>query len=368
MQKPFQSLTDQVAASIRQQIRSGQMQVLPSERELALQLQISRPTIRKALAILRTEGCIRTEGRRTYAQSSHQTATPPRRQRKISILLPDPFVQALPNAMLWIHSLSNLLYGNGHKLELVNGQRYYGERSSRSLANLVKTSRADCWVLTRTTRALQRWFSEQKVPAVVAGSVYPSISLPSVDIDHTAFGRHAAAAFLRNGHTRVALFFEKLWHAGDMETEAGFKTEFSRHSDTEQPIISHIERTPNATVQELRRLLSLQSPPSGFLFCDGFSYLTAQTYMNSLGYLIPRDISMISEDEGPFLSHMLPEPTRYTTNAEKFAKAMSRAITQVLKNQAPGDFKIRIMPEFIRGASLGPMKEVTPLRQKATLL
>lgn len=60
----------QVADVLREEIRAGQYrpgQLLPSEHQLAERFDISRPTVRQALATLRTEGLVGTEyGRGTY--------------------------------------------------------------------------------------------------------------------------------------------------------------------------------------------------------------------------------------------------------------------------------------------------------------
>jgi DNA-binding LacI/PurR family transcriptional regulator len=363
MQAQFLPLPAQVAASIRQKISSEHIQLLPSERRLAVQLQVSRPTIRKALAILRADGFIKTQGRRAFTSQPRRAGGPKNRHIKINFLLPDPLAQSLPYATLWIHFVTELLQANDYQFEIISGRKYYGAQTARSLSNLVAGASAQCWVLTRTNHAIQQWFNDRGIPAIVAGSAYPSITLPSVDTDHAAISHHAVSTFLRNGHLRIALFFEKLRHAGDMEMERGFRAGLAGRHDTHEPIISRIERTPKAVIQELQRLLSLSYPPTGLLFSEGFTYLTAQSYLNSLGYLVPRDFSMISEDEGPFLAHLYPEPARYVGNAAKFAMTINRVIKQTLTGHIPGGLKVRIMPDFIPGASVGPMREIAPRRR-----
>jgi LacI family transcriptional regulator len=359
----FQPIATQVAASICKEINAGEIQTLPSERKLALQLQVSRRTIRKALLILRAGGFVKTEGRRTFSARPREGRTPENKRIRVNILLPEPLAQARPFTALWINSLGELLHKNGYQPEIISGQKYYGIRSGRSLSNLVSVNPAHCWVLTRSNHPLQKWFNDQGVPAIVAGSTYPSITLPSVDTDHAALSHHAAAAFLRQGHVRLALFFEKLLHAGDLETEKGFRAGLSGNSNAREPIISRVERTPEAVVRELQRMLSLPCPPTGFLFCNAFAYLTAQGYLASLGYLVPRDFSMISQDEGPFLAHVYPAPARYVTNATKFATAVNRVIKHMLEEHTREGCKVRIMPDFISGASVGPMKEIAPKTQ-----
>ncbi len=64
-------LYQQIAALIREQIRSGQLeplQVLPSEAQLAQAHEVARETVRQAMRLLREEGWIITiQARGSYA-------------------------------------------------------------------------------------------------------------------------------------------------------------------------------------------------------------------------------------------------------------------------------------------------------------
>lgn len=362
MQTRFQSIAAQVASSLRAEIESSAQGVLPSERELTRRLQVSRRTIRKALQFLRAEGLVKTANRRTHALAGVGGRSGPTRPAQINLLLPEPIGQSRPFTALWINHLTELLHEGGCRLEIITGEKYYGTNSGQSLRNLTSAHPARCWILARSNLPLQQWFNDQEVPAIVAGSTYPGIDLPSVDSDHGALSRHAAAQFLRHGHTRVALFLEKIRHAGDAETEQGFTAGLAGSPRSEPPIISRVERTPEAVIRELKRLLALRSPPTGFLLCNSFSYLTVISYLASLGRRIPHDFSVISQDEGPFLAHVFPNPARYLTNPNKFAVALNRAIKRVLTGDLPADFKIRIMPDFLAGGSVSTARTLTERR------
>ena len=64
--------------------------------------------------------------------------------------------------------------------------------------------------------------------------------------------------------------------------------------------------------------------------------------------------SLLSQDEGPFLAHVYPTPARYVTNAKKFAAALHRAVTALVANELPPAAKLRIIPDFVHGGSIGP--------------
>jgi DNA-binding LacI/PurR family transcriptional regulator len=272
--------------------------------------------VRKALLSLRRDGLIRTAGRRQFGVPTGSVRPKAGASAVVGLLLPEPIERARPFTTLWIGELSTLLAQSGSRLEVIAGQKYYGTRSGKSLENLVSSQRRNCWVLARSNRPLQQWFHDRGLPAVIAGTAHPDIAIPSVDTDHIALGRHAAAQLLRQGHRKVGMFLETFQHAGDIETEQGFRQALTSAGASE-PTISRVERNPEAVIRELKRLLALRVRPTGFLLVNSFAYLTVQTYFASLGHRIPQDFSLLSQDEGPFLSHVYPSPARYVTNPQE---------------------------------------------------
>ncbi len=352
MRTLYQSIAAQVAASLREETRTmAAGENLPGERELARRMQVSRKTIRKALAILRAEGLVATRSSSATSVLSSGGRKADGKTARIHLLLPETLEESRPFTALWIHQFGSLLHASGCRFDVISGRQYYGLRVDRLLKSLVASHPSDCWILTRSNEPLQRWFSEHRHPAIIAGSAFPGVSLPSVDVDHLALGHHAAAQFLRHGHARTALFLEQEGHAGDAETVQGFTEAFAQ-AGAAPPVVSRVAREPESVIAEVRRLRQRRSPPTGFLLCNAFSYLTVQSYLASLGLLVPRDVSLISQDEGPFLSHLHPDPARYVTNSRKYAVALNRIVKRVLANDVESDFKIRIMPDYIRGGSV----------------
>lgn len=353
MHTTYQSIAAQAANSLREEIHSmAPGETLPGERQLSLRLQVSRKTVRKALMILRAEGLVATRSSSATSVVSIGRSKSSRRTIRVHLMLPDSLEEARPFTVLWVNQLASLLNEAGHKFEVIFGRKYYGERVGRLLSKLVESNPADCWILARSNYALQNWFSKNKIPTVIAGSSFSGITLPSVDADHQALGRHAAAEFIRHEHLHTALFLDQESHAGDSETVDGFKEVLARHPNAASPLVSKIPRSPDAVVKEIRRHRALSNPPTGYLISNCFCYLTTQSYLGSLGLRIPQDISLISQDEGPFLTHIYPTPARYLTNPRKYALALNRTIKHVLEKDTKPDYKVRIMLDYLPGNSV----------------
>lgn len=349
----FQSLSAQVAQALRAEI-SGRAwaETLPGERQLAARFQVSRKTVRKALAELRAAGVLQTErsrGSRLAAGPRHRRETNPR----IALLLPEPLEGSRPFTALWVNRLMSLLQENGTPLQIIHGTKYYGANAARSLARLTATHGARCWILARSNRALQEWFAASGMPALICGSAHPGVALPSVDVDHRALCRHSAALLLRHGHRRLALFLEHVGHGGDIESEQGFRAGLATVPDAPEPLVCTPERDAASIIRELRRLLARREQPTALLLSNSYSYLTVLSYLGSIGLRVPRDMSVVSRDEETFLRFMHPTPTYYSTPPAKFAHALHSALKRILAGDR-STFAIRTMPDLVKGDSVGP--------------
>jgi DNA-binding LacI/PurR family transcriptional regulator len=349
----FQSISAQLAEALRAEItRRTWSGTLPGERQLAEQFQVSRKTVRKALSELRAAGVLDTQRSRgsriTAPQARRRTAAP-----RVALLLPEPLEVSRPFTALWVNRLMSLLQANEYPLQIVHGRKYFSAHPARSLARLTSVHAARCWIVARSNRPLQEWFAASGLPTIISGSAHDGVALPSVDVDHRALCRHSAALFLRHGHRRLALFLEHAGHAGDAESERGFR-EGVAAADAPEPLVCRPERSAVAVIRELKRLLARSDAPTGLLLSNSYAYLSVLSYLGSIGLRVPRDMSVISRDEETFLQFMHPMPTYYSTRPAKFAQALHQAFKRVLSgDDAP--FAIRIMPDLVAGQSVGPL-------------
>jgi len=103
-------------------------------------------------------------------------------------------------------------------------------------------------------------------------------------------------------------------------------------------------------------LMALPEPPTAFVLSNSFSYLTAASYLASLGKRIPEDISLISRDQEPFLEHLHPLPSRYYYSPLKFSRAMFHALEEAMRQRKKFLSRVRNMPDFLSGESVAQPK------------
>ncbi len=354
MQLKFRSYAEQVAEILRQEIKTGTWkEALPGERTLASRLQVSRKTLRRALAELRQEGLLATK--RGSSTLIKRRSGPHLNRTRVALLLPTPLEAARPFTILWVNRLMALLQDRGLYLDIIHGPQYYGTKASHALGRLTVSHPAKAWIIAGSVIAMQEWFEESGIPVVISGSPHQGIVLPSVDLDHRAQCRHAATVFLRAGHRDLAIFLDRGGRAGDVESSEAFaEGAGDKARVTIVPVAKGgVNPGSEIIVRAVRRLLAMKPRPTGWLLANAAHYLTVLSYLGSLGLKVPDDISLISRDEEPFLRHLHPLPTHYSTSPARFANQLNRAL-QRLESGESGAFSLRIIPDLAQGRSIGP--------------
>ncbi len=349
------SLVDQTAEALRRALQERLwIGHLPGERELSRQLNVSRPTLRLALNALRAEGRLKVvpgSQRKIIDRASEPAsgAGP-----TVAVLTPLPLPEVPPFALCWMDCLRDLLGRAGMRMEIHSGRRWYSRRPEKDLASLVRQAPAAAWLLFVTTERMQRWFGENELPAVLCGSCYPGIDLPSVDFDYRAICRHAAGQFLRRGHRRIALFLEASDTAGDRESAAGFLEAFqSKTGAAATPIIVQHDGQPEDLRRHLRRLLQSGKRPSAFLVARSMPALTVASELMRHGLRLPQDAAVIARDSDHFHEYFSPQLARYRADPENHAKRLARLLVKRVRGEASRSMSLRVMPRFLSGESLG---------------
>jgi len=351
------SIVNQTVAFLRSRITKGHWNDwLPGERQLTDQLQVSRNTVRSALDQLSREGLIRRHhGAGTEVVAAKQQRRPSMRSRDIALLMPEPLEQLQPRQNIFISELRGLMSERGCSLHIFHGQRYFRGNPGPMLKKLVKSEPHGCWILSMTNKAVQKWFLDNGVRCIVAGSAYPGIELPFSDLDHRSVCRHAVGVMLRSGHTRIAYVAFKSGRAGDLEGVEGFAegVRLACRFGVESQVIYH-DPNPASIRQAVIRLIEQKHPPTALLVANAFHFLAVATQLSQMGRRIPQDISVICRDDGSFLNFFIPEPTRYIASGHAMAKSIWRPILELLEGGVVTHRGGFIMPEFIQGATIAP--------------
>jgi len=353
---PHRTVASQIAAQLRAEIGRGTWRGwLPGERALAQTVQASRNTVRAAIEQLKSEGVLETVrgvGNRiaTVPALDHAEQT-----KTVGVLIPEPIGSLRPMIALWIDELKDVLLGEGCRLRVHDGRQFYRPNPTHALERLVEQNRHGAWVLTLSSEPMQRWFARRAIPCLVAGSVYADVGLPFLDLDYRAVCRHAAGVLLRLGHARLALLNRESRRAGDVDSELGFLDAVrAATGGAATGEITYHRDDVESVRRALHRLLDRRAPPTGIIVSNSYAYLAAASIVAQRGLRIPRDISLISRDDDPFLGALAPAPARYTVSPHAFAKRMLAPILQLMNRDPVARPNAHLLPKFFAGGSVGP--------------
>lgn len=354
---PNRTAVAQVMLQLREAISAGTWREwLPNERELCRDLQVSRSTLRQALTQLAREGFTKPHhgvGHQILKTRQHTDHADTQIQ-SFALLSPLPLTQLRPSIALWVDELKDLLHAAGYQLHFHCNRSLYQSDSGAGLQRLLRREPHTCWILVLASAPMQQWFAQRDIPCLIAGSLYPGIRLPSIDVDYRAVTRHAAGVLLRHGHRKIMLFNRSLQGAGEIESEIGFleAARTAPHADVE-PMIVRYEESVNSVVNYVRRFLEQKKRPTGLIVANSNYYLATVTELTRRGMRIPADISVISRDDDPFLNYMLPAPARYLNDPRAFAAKCRTLALQIVEHGMDAARHVRIIPRFEAGESVG---------------
>ena len=209
---------------------------------------------------------------------------------------------------------------------------------------------------------MQQWFFRRQIPCLVAGSTYPQITLPHYDLDFRAICRHAAGVLLRLGHRRLAMLNRESRRAGDVDSEAGFLegVRASSRDDVTAEVVYHNDDV-DSVARALKRLLTPAVRPTAIVVNNSYAYLSTASLLANYDLRVPRDISLISRDDDPFLASLAPAPARYVVEPHTFARKILGSLLHVLNHGQSGRSSAPLLPKYVPGGSTGaPVSRALP--------
>ena len=202
----------QVADTLRQEIADGIFrdgQTLMTEEELRLRFDVSRQTIRQAIALLEADGLVdRRRGSGTYVRHG-----PRRRQGIIHVGVITTFITdyIFPSIAQGMESVLNR---NGAVMSL--NAMYNDVKTERNILERMLEEPVDGLIIegSRTAKetpnqdVLAR-FAQRNIPVLFVNGYYPGMEhIPHVVMDDYRGGRMAARAAIEKGYTKPAGLFK----------------------------------------------------------------------------------------------------------------------------------------------------------------
>ena len=102
-------------------------------------------------------------------------------------------------------------------------------------------------------------------------------------------------------------------------------------------------------MEHLEAALKKKPMPTAFLVARSSHALTVITHLLRSGHRLPHDFALVSRDDDAFLDHVVPRVTRYSADAAKFAKRLSKLVLELAQAGRTSVNPVRLMPDLKRG-------------------
>ena len=328
---------------------------IPGERELAIALQVSRPTVRTALRVLEKEGLVRiSQGRRTRIVERRKNVAPLLNANLVAFLSPTPMNQVRNSNLLRINELQTQFYKVGVDFHFYDRPRCYNARPGLMLQSIVNEARAGCWILSETTLAVQQWFQSNQVPCVILGTAFPGVDIPCIDVNNFALCSHAVGLFRNRGHSRIGFLLQDNGTAGNESAVAGFSVSFGKNRTvTERPLVMRCNMERDQIINLLESKEFREYDPTALLLGGPRICLAVMTHLQHAGKQIPEDVAVISRVSDVWFDYVTPTVACYSRWDTIMEHAILHNTMDVLRGEYVVTRKKLIIPEFVPGESLG---------------
>ena len=352
------SLVDQTVEIVRDSIiGESQVDFLPPENVLREQLGVSRVTLRKALAQLAGQGWLKLGGRgKKHVVSRRPTATRTPAAGVVRCLSALSEFELVWGTRIIFDEIREGLSKAGRPLLFEKRPTLWRGNPAERLRRLTSEPGTAAWLLYRATPQIQRWFLENEIPCIAMGPCHDGVTLPSVQVDVGALGRHVAAEAARLGHEHIAFFVYDPEVASAVATLSGLRELKTKAGTPGSITVVRDNETVDALRAALAKLMARPNRPTLLLLATAPQSLPVLGILHEMGLRVPDDVSVVIRDHEPYLARSVPELTRYSFDWLKLGRNVIRLLTSVIQSGSGKTTERRLLPEFIRGATLAARK------------
>ena len=329
----------QVADTLRREIARGVFrdgQTLMTEEELRVRFDVSRQTVRQAIALLEDDGLVdRRRGSGTYVRHG-----PRRHQGMIQVGVVATYITdyIFPSILRGIEETLNK---SGAVMSL--SATYNDSRTERGILERMLDGQIDGLIFegNRTAKDTPNAdlfvrFRERNIPVLFINGIYPGMSdIPHVQMDDYAGGRTAAETALDRGYRRLSGVF-KTDDVQGQERLAGFVDEIRARGmnvpedrllrfGTEERMT--LFRTPAG--QRFLAMLKRREADCVVCYNDVFA-ATLIDYVKSQGMRMPEDLGIIGFDNAMFSQMVSPQLTTLGHPQEEFGALAAEKILRMI--------------------------------------
>ena len=332
----------QVAEILRREIAEGVFrdgQTLMTEEELRFRFDVSRQTVRQAIALLEDDGLVdRRRGSGTYVRHG-----PRRRQGTIHVGVVTTYITDYIFPSI-VQGIEGVLNEAGAVMNL--SATYNDARKERNILERMLDGQVDGLIVEATRAArdpenddLYRRLAERNIPVLFMNSYYPQlVNVPHVVMDDYGGGRIAAREVISRGYRKPGGMF-KVDDLQGKERLNGFLDEMSSQGiaipeerlllfgTEERMTLFQTKMGKDFTAKLLRREMDCMT-----CYNDVFA-LSLMTILQREGMNLPEDMGFIGFDNAPYAEMSKPGLTTLGHPKEAFGSLVAEKLLRMINGE-----------------------------------
>ena len=267
--------------------KQGKDARLPSERQLCLEYNVSRITIRKSIALLKSQGLITSRiGKGTFIETGQSGSN-----RLIAFVLGKAYSTDTHGP---IHSISKRLIGHGYDVIYTDEQKDLSSQSEKNYIRAFERYQPAGYILFSPSPHTQKWFSMRKLCVLVMGNPVPGLAFSYVNMEQFPIFHNAVHHLSRQGHKNIALLFHSSNTEGNRQLLKGFHTACEKLNIPQPPEnIIEIDIENKSAHNVLKDILKRNIRPTALILHNQDLAIAAMTHLQHEHVKIPEELAIV---------------------------------------------------------------------------
>ncbi len=365
--EPARGLTHRrIQAELERRITSGEWPVgtrLPPEPELAVEMSVSRGTLRRALSALRARGLVEAApGRGSHVISASPTL---QRVRRVGVVVPSvakPYVGGIVQAIedeLHQHGYSMLFGSSGASREQEAGRvaRMLKDGVAGLIAYPIDYEPAATVYEELRLRGLPLVFVDRYLPSVAADTVIADNSRGAYEVvSHLAALGHRRIAFMSTDNITTTSVAERLQGYRQALEAAGLRPD-DQIVSCQIPVGATGWAALDGQKAETRKVisdfLSGSAPTAVFALHDRLAFDVHEA-ATAMGWQVPQDLSIAGFDDDPVAQSLLRGLTTVRQPRERMGRLAARLLLERVQGSNEEPVRYSLSTTFLPGRSTAP--------------
>lgn len=210
-------------------------------------------------------------------------------------------------------------------------------------------------IVTPVSAEVTTYLSRQRIPVIEVDRRFAAGACDAVIVDNESAARRVTAHLLELGHRRIALVIDEMHWTTGRDRLAGYQSALASASVPLDPsLIVAAGWDVGATRQEAHKLLSGPQPPTTVFAANNVLAEGVWRAAAELGLEIPRQLSLVSFDDVPWMSMVRPGVTAVAQDTVGLGEAAISQLFERIRTPAAPTRTVMLSPTVIMRESTAP--------------